>query len=61
MLPGKGNSSHHGARPVHYNHLDEYVDLDQEVVNKELSLSRDEGGSKVVLHCSGGGGSRGKY
>ena len=33
-LPGKGNSNSHGARPVHLN----YLDLDQEVINKELSL-----------------------
>jgi len=28
-----------GARPVHLNHHDDLVDSDQEVVNKELSLS----------------------
>ena len=28
-LPGKDNSNSHGARPVHYNHLGDYVDSDQ--------------------------------
>ena len=28
-LPGKGNSSCHGARPVYLNHLDDQVDSDQ--------------------------------
>ena len=34
-VPGMGNS--HGARPVYQNHLDDEVDSDQQVVNKELS------------------------
>ena len=33
-----GNSNSHGARPVYSIHLDEQVDSDQWVVNKELSL-----------------------
>jgi hypothetical protein len=28
-LPGKGNSTSHGARPVYQNHLDGQVDSDQ--------------------------------
>ena len=28
-LPGKGNLTSHGARPVHLHHLDNTVDLDQ--------------------------------
>ena len=36
----KGNSKSHGARPVHQNYLDDEVDSDQQVVNKELSASR---------------------
>ena len=38
-LHGKGNSNSHGARPVYQNYLDDKVDSDQQVVNKELSLS----------------------
>ena len=38
-LPGTGNSNSHGARPVHFDHLDDQVDSDQQVINKELSLS----------------------
>ena len=38
-LPGKRNSNSHGPRPVHQNHLDDKVDPDQKVVNKELSLA----------------------
>ena len=34
----KRKSKTHGARPVHWNHLDDQVDSDQEVVNKQLSL-----------------------
>jgi hypothetical protein len=37
-LPGKGNSTSHGAKPVYENHLDDYVDSGQWLVNKELSL-----------------------
>ena len=37
-LHGKGISQSHGARPVYQNHLDDKMDSDQEVVNKELSL-----------------------
>ena len=32
-LHGTGNSNSHGARPVYYNHLDDTVDTDQQVVN----------------------------
>jgi len=46
-LPGKGNSNSHGARPVHLNHHDDLVDSDQEVVNKELSLSGGARGDAV--------------
>jgi len=38
-LPGKGNSNSRGARPVYKNHFDDSVDSDQEVDNKDLSLS----------------------
>ena len=38
-LHGKGYTNPHGARPVYQNHLDDKVDSDQQVVNKELSLS----------------------
>jgi hypothetical protein len=34
MLPGKGKSNSHGARPVH----PIITDSDQQVVNKEVSL-----------------------
>ena len=37
-LPGEGNSNSHGARPVHQKHIDDQMDSDQWVVNKELSL-----------------------
>jgi len=36
----KGNQNCHRTRPVHHNHLDDQVDPDQQVVNKELSLLR---------------------
>ena len=35
--PEKTDSNSHGARPVHQNRLDDSVDSDQWVVNKELS------------------------
>ena len=38
-LHGKANSNSHGARPVYYNHLDDEVDSDRLVVDKEVSLS----------------------
>ena len=38
-LPGTGDSNSPGTRPFYYNHLDDPVDSDQEVVNKDLSLS----------------------
>ena len=38
-LQGKGSSNSHCARPVYQNNLDDVVDSDPEVVNKELSLS----------------------
>jgi hypothetical protein len=28
-LPAKGHSNSHGARPVYYNHLNDYVDSEQ--------------------------------
>ena len=37
-LHGKGNSNSHGARPVYWNRLDDSVDSDQQIVNKEVSL-----------------------
>ena len=37
-LPGKGNSNSRGARPVCQDHFADCVDLDQEVVHKDLSL-----------------------
>ena len=43
-LPGEGNLNFHGARPVYLNHLDDEVDSDQQVVNKELSLHLSFGG-----------------
>jgi hypothetical protein len=33
------NSNSHGTRPFYYNDLDDPVDSDQQVVNKDLSLS----------------------
>ena len=39
-LPEKGNSNFHGAVASPPNHLDDKVDSDQSVVNKELSLIR---------------------
>ena len=41
-LSRKGNANSHGARPVYSDHLDDSVDSDQQVVNKELSLSRED-------------------
>ena len=38
-LPEKGNSDSHGAKPVYLTHLDDCVDSDQQLVNKD-SLSR---------------------
>ena len=35
-LPGKGYSKNRGARPVYSTYLDDLVDSDQYVVNKEL-------------------------
>ena len=37
-LPEKGDPNSHGARPVNETHIDVLVELDQWVVNKELSL-----------------------
>ena len=45
-LPEKRNSNSHGARPFYYNHLDDPVDSDQQVVNKNLSLPQDNGSVK---------------
>ena len=39
-LPEKANSNSRGARLVHYNHLDDQVDSDQKIANKEISFSR---------------------
>ena len=45
-MKDKGNSNSHGARPVHYNHHNDEVDSDRQVVNTELSLS--ESNQQVV-------------
>ena len=47
-LHGRGNSNSHGARPVYFNYLDDQVDSDQQVGNKELFLC-------VGADTSGGG------
>ena len=52
-LPGKGNSNSHGARPVYQNLLDDYVDLDQQVVNKELSLLEEWGREDLPVRALG--------
>ena len=40
----KGDSHSHGARPVYSKHLDDSVDSDQEVVNKENCLGHYQNG-----------------
>ena len=45
---GQGNSNSHGARPVYSNYLDDKLDSDQQVVNKELSRREDL--EKVLEH-----------
>ena len=37
-LSGNRNSNFHDARPVHLDHLDDEVESNNQVVNKELSL-----------------------
>ena len=56
----KGNSNSHGARPVYSNHLDDKLDSDQQVVNKELSRREDlvkvleHGGAQLGAQVSHG-------
>ena len=49
-LHGKGDSNSHGAKPVHHNHVADKVDSDQQVVNKDLSLSAGFGAGGHVAH-----------
>ena len=37
-----GCSNSHGTRPFYYNHLDDPVDSDQQILNKDLSLWEGE-------------------
>ena len=46
-LPGTAYSKSHGTRPFYYNHLDDPVDSDQQVVNKDLSLPYAERASNT--------------